>query len=213
MGEHPRHIRTELETRNSHGLEQFCDSLQERSGMRILDLAGASQQTISFVTGLGHRLYSDDMLEALDRIFGTQDAYTNQTDLRLADQFLENTLGLPANGFDGVLLWDVLQFLEPALLAAVMKRVHRLLRPGSLLFALFHAERAQHAGSGEARLEAVPSYSYRIADQRTILMLPNGRRSPAQLFNNRGLERLFQEFESVKFFLTRDALREVIVRR
>src|SRR6266849_3819395 len=140
MGEHPREVRIELETRNSHGLEQFCASLEESSGLRILDLAGASQHTISFVTGLGHRLYSDDMLEALDRIFGTQDAYSHQTDRRLAEQFLENTLSLPANGFDGVLLWDVLQFLEPALLAAVMKRLHRLLRPGSLLFALFHAE-------------------------------------------------------------------------
>jgi hypothetical protein len=33
------------------------------------------------------------------------------------------------------------------------------------------------------------------------------------VFNNRSLEKLFGKFESVKFFLTRDNLREVIVRR
>ena len=44
-------------------------------------------------------------------------------------------------------------------------------------------------------------------------MQPRGQRKPAQYFNNRDLERLFQEFASVKFFLTRDSLREVIVRR
>jgi hypothetical protein len=40
----------------------------------------------------------------------------------------------------------------------------------------------------------------------------NGLRRPAQLFNNRGLERLFGRFDSVKFFLTRERLREVIVK-
>jgi hypothetical protein len=32
------------------------------------------------------------------------------------------------------------------------------------------------------------------------------------LFNNRSLEKLFGGFESVKFFLTKDRLREVIVK-
>jgi hypothetical protein len=44
-------------------------------------------------------------------------------------------------------------------------------------------------------------------------MAARGQRKPAQIFNNRSLERLFQDFQSVKFFLTRDHLREVIVRR
>jgi hypothetical protein len=38
-------------------------------------------------------------------------------------------------------------------------------------------------------------------------------RKPSQPFNNRAIEKLFHEFGSVKFFLTRDHLREVIVRR
>jgi hypothetical protein len=38
-------------------------------------------------------------------------------------------------------------------------------------------------------------------------------RSAGQVFNNRSLEKLFGKFESVKFFLTRENLREVIVRR
>jgi hypothetical protein len=44
-------------------------------------------------------------------------------------------------------------------------------------------------------------------------MAQRSRRKPAQIFNNRNLEKLFQEFSSVKFFLTRDHLREVIVKR
>jgi hypothetical protein len=39
-----------------------------------------------------------------------------------------------------------------------------------------------------------------------------GLRRPTQLFNNRSLEKLFGEFDSVKFFLTRERLREVIIK-
>jgi len=172
--------------------------------MRILDLSGANQQTVSFVTNLGHQLYSDDMLVVLDRIFGTDDPYSRQTNRALAEQFLESTLDFPANHFDGVLVWDTLQFLESALLATVMRRLHQVLRPSSFMFALFRA--AERSGEVEV-------YSCRIGDHRTILMQSRGLRKPAQHFNNRDLERLFQEFASVKFFLTRDSLREVIVRR
>ena len=50
-------------------------------------------------------------------------------------------------------------------------------------------------------------------DAGTLLLTDRGFREPAQLFSNRAVEKLFQEFESVKFFLSRDSLREVIVRR
>ena len=171
--------------------------------MRILDMAGASQQTIAYITGLGHQLYSDDLIVTLDRIFGTEDPYANQAARSLAEQFLASSVDFPPEHFDGVLLWDTLQFLEPALLEAMIARLYAIVRPGSILFALFHEEKAT----------VVPCCSYRIADRRTIVMQPRGQRRPAQYFNNRGLERLFERFESVKFFLTRDALREVLVRR
>jgi hypothetical protein len=44
------------------------------------------------------------------------------------------------------------------------------------------------------------------------MLTPRGSRKRAQFFNNRGLEKLFQD-QTVKFFLTRDNLREIIVRR
>jgi len=72
------------------------------------------------------------------------------------------------------------------------------------MLALFHSEE---------RAETIPTYSYRISDRKTITLAPRGHRRPAQYFNNRSLEKLFHDFESVKFFLTRDHLREVIVRR
>ena len=193
-----------METRHSHGLDQFCASLDERPGLSILDLAGANQATVSFLTNYGHRLYSDDFLHQLDHCFGDGDFYENQTNPAKVSQFLDTAVSFPSRQFDGALVWDTLQFLSPALLQTVVGRLHCVLRPGSCLLAFFHAEE---------RVDTIPVYSYRISDHHQIALVLRGRRRPAQFFNNRSLEKLFQDFESVKFFLTRDHLREVIVRR
>lgn len=167
-------------------------------------MAGASQSTVSFVTSFGHRLYSDDFLHQLDACFGDGDFYENQTHPGKVERFLDGALQFEDGAFDGVLVWDALQFLTPTLLEIVVRRLHRILRPGSYMLAFFHSEE---------KVETIPTYSFRIADHRTIALVERGRRRPAQFFNNRGLEKLFQDFQSVKFFLTRDHLREVIVRR
>jgi len=196
--------KTPQETRHSHGLDQFCSSLEERPGLSILDLAGASQATISFLTNYGHKLYSDDFIHQLDLAFGDGDFYENQSNPLKAGEFLDTALNFAPGQFDGALVWDTLQFVSGSLLTTVVQKLHRVLQPGASLLAFFHAEE---------RVETIPTYSYRIADHRTISLVPRGKRKPAQFFNNRSLEKLFQDFGSVKFFLTRDHLREVIVRR
>jgi hypothetical protein len=193
------------ETRNSNGLDQFCSSLEARPGLSILDFSGASQSTISFITDYGHRLYSDDFGHQLDNCFGTTgDFYENQSNPLLVSRFLGAAMDFDDESFDGALVWDSLQFLTPTLLQNVVGRLHRILRPGSTLLAVFHADE---------RVENIPTWSYRIQDRKTVLMAHRTQRRPAQVFNNRSLEKLFQDFSSVKFFLTRDHLREVLVRR
>lgn len=196
-----------METRNSHGLEQFCSSLQERSGLAILDLAGANQHTVSFITNYGHSLYSDDFIFQLDHCFAgatEADFFENQSNPRKVEQFLDSILQFPDESFDGILVWDCLQYLMPSLLTLVVDRLRRVVRPGSSLLAIFNAEE---------KLAPVANFSFRIQDHRTLLLMPRSPRRPSQVFNNRVLEKLFQDFESVKFFLTRGQLREVIVRR
>ena len=113
-------------------------------------------------------------------------------------------LNFPEEHFDGILVWDTLQFLSAPLLETVMARLHGMLQPGGYMLAIFNAQ--EQAGP-------IPTYSFRITDNRTMGLAPRGQRAAAQFFNNRSLERLFEGFDSVKFFLTRDHLREVIVRR
>src|SRR6516225_5743422 len=60
-------------TRPSRGLEEFFRYIHGQTGLNILDLGGATQQNVSFITNLGHRLYSEDFLQILNETFGLED--------------------------------------------------------------------------------------------------------------------------------------------
>jgi 2-polyprenyl-3-methyl-5-hydroxy-6-metoxy-1,4-benzoquinol methylase len=189
-------------TRSSRGLEEFFGHIHGLSGLTLLDLGGATQQNVSFITDLGHRLYSENFLQILKETSGAE-GMADQSNPGLIDYFLRQALDYPEAHFDGVLIWDVLEYLAPPLLAAVVERLHKVVRPGAYMLAFFHAD---------DKLEAVPNYAFRIQNVKNLQLLQQGTRRPMQLFNNRSLERLFTRSDSVKFFLTKDRLREVVVR-
>ena len=101
-------------------------------------------------------------------------------------------------------MWDSLQYLSPTLLDLTVKKLHRLLAPGAMMLAFFHSDE---------KARVVPTHYYRIHDMRTLSLVDRGSRPIAQFFNNRVIEKSFAEFASVKFFITRDHLREILVQR
>ncbi|HSU60578.1 MAG TPA: class I SAM-dependent methyltransferase [Bryobacteraceae bacterium] len=191
------------QVRHSSGFEQFCSLLQSSENLSILDMAGASQANISFITGFGHRLSSDDIIGTMQQSFGS-DFFESQQAASTAQRFLEQTLTFPDEFFDGALVWDALQFLASPVLEEAVKQLLRVMRPGGLMLAFFNADE---------KATRIPIYNYRIQDSKTLLQVPRGGSQKAQHFNNRSLEKLFEHSSSLKFFLTRDSLREVIVRK
>ena len=187
-------------TRSSRGLEEFFNYIRGQSGLTILDFGGATQQNVNFITSLGHRIYSENFLQALRESFTTD---ADQSNSKRIEHFLHQALDYPERQFDAVLIWDVLEYLAPALLTAVVERLQKIVQPQSYMLAFFHSD---------DKLDAVPYYTFRIQDVNLLQVDQHGSRRPAQLFNNRSLERLFGRFESVKFFLTREQLREVIIK-
>jgi hypothetical protein len=190
-------------TRHSHGLEQFFAYIRDRSGLSILDLGETTQANVQFITSLGHKVYSEDFLRGLDTAFGPDDP-AEQSHPTSIDLFLRQNLDYDPGQFDGVLVWDVLQYLAPPLLAAVLERLQRIVKPSTYLLSMFHSQE---------RRGNLPLYTFRIHDAKTLLLTARGVRQPMQTFNNRTLEKLFHNFDSLKFFLTREQLREVIVKR
>jgi hypothetical protein len=85
------------------------------------------------------------------------------------------------------------------------------MKPGGHLLAFFHT---RDAGPD------APCYRFHITGTDTLDMqeirLPGGNKHGLRLqrvFNNRHIENLFRDFASIKFFLARDNIREVLVVR
>src|SRR5580698_6238125 len=152
-------------TRQSRGLEQFFFNIRDVVGLSVLDCAGANQDNIDFLIDLGHKVYSQDLVRNLDEAFGRD--LTEQTNPSRIDYFLRQNFEYPLESLDGVLLWDSLQFMSPALLNATVERLYDVMRPKAYLLAFFTAT--------ERELQ-VPSHSFRIADDKTILLMERGMR-------------------------------------
>ena len=116
-----------VSTRPSRGLEEFFTHIRDTTGLTILDLGGANQQNVSFITGLGHRLYTENFLQVLGDTFGGEDS-AEQSNSGQIDYFLKQAFDYEDGYFDGVLIWDVLEYLHPALLSAVVERLHKVVR-------------------------------------------------------------------------------------
>jgi hypothetical protein len=194
---------TESITRHSSGFEQFCTMLRNSEGLSILDTSGASQANVSFVTGYGHRISSDDAVGTMQQAFGN-DFWTNQQAASNAHRFLEQTFNFPEASFDGALIWDTLQFLVSPVLEDTIAKLFRVMQPGALILGFFNSDE---------KVSEVPLYNYRIQDTKTLLQTQRGTPQRCQYFNNRMLEKVFENASSVKFFLTRGAQREVLIRR
>lgn len=171
---------------------------------QVLDLGEFTQANVTQIIGLGHRLTFEDVLGLVDSVFGPGDPNQVQADVALTQRFLESVLQFPPETFDAILVWNTLEYLSRHLVDPVVERLRRVLRPGGVMLVCFRAD---------TRDQITVQQSFRIADSRTLSIHPKGHRQAAHLLTNRSVERTFERFGSVKFFLSRDAVREVIVRK
>ena len=167
--------------------------------MQILDLGSASQANVTFITGLGHKLYTEDLMRAVCLLAtaANGDGETESGD----EEFFRENLNHADGQFDGILCWDLFDFLADPLVKPLLARLHRFLKPGGTVLCFFHTGRAG---------EEVPLYQYRIRTDASLQLTCQGTRKLRRHFNNRSIENLFKNFTSLKFYLTRDNLREVI---
>jgi hypothetical protein len=204
------------QTRRSSGMSELARSLGAQEGLRILDLGPTSPSNIRYFTERGHKSYSEDLLLAsLDPALVIQDEKGN----RLLDEkrFLSENLVYPSAHFDVVFCWNLADYMDESLVKPVVGRLWTSMKPGAMLLAFFHT---RDAGAD------APCHRYHIINNETLEMHPiaanpeidrcSGARTNFRLqrvFNNRHIENLFRDFTSIKFFLARDNVREVLVVR
>jgi SAM-dependent methyltransferase len=204
-------------TRRSSGMAELARTLGVQEGLCILDIGSTSPANIRYFTEHGHKSYSEDLLLAsLDPALITQDEQGN----RILDEkrFLADNLVYPGAHFDVVFCWNLADYMDESLVKPVVARLWSALKPGGMLLAFFHT---RDAGAD------APCYRYHILnnellEMHSIVAHPEAGRGAGptrtnfrlqRVFNNRHIENLFRDFASIKFFLARDNVREVLVVR
>jgi len=202
-------------TRRSSGMGEICRLLNSQEGLCVLDMGSTSANNIRFLTGKGHKAYSEDLLRSsLDPALRIQDIAGNS--VLDSKKFLNENLVYANALFDVVLCWNLPDYMEESLVKPTIDRLWSLMKPGGYLLAFFHT---REAGPDST------CYRYHVTgtdmlEMQEVKFAPPGRpasekKSPRlqRVFNNRHIENLFRDFASIKFFLARDAIREVLVVR
>jgi SAM-dependent methyltransferase len=211
-------------SRRSSGLGELSRTWESAEALCVLDLGSTSATNIRHFTERGHRIYSEDLLTASTdpELLTTDENGAAALDSR---KFLADNLVYPAAHFDVVLCWNLPDYLDESLVKPVVGRLWSVLKPGGMLLAFFHT---RDAGPDS------PCHRFHIIgpdtlEMKRIVLRQEARRPPTgtahgvtstsdgfqlqRVFNNRHIENLFRDFASIKFFLARDNIREVLVVR
>src|ERR1700681_692184 len=206
--------------RRSSGLGELARTWESAQGLCVLDLGSTSPTNIRHFTERGHKIYSEDLLTAsTNPELLTKDEQGN--DVLDSRMFLADNLVYPAAQFDVIFCWNLPDYLDESLVKPVVGRLWSVLKPGGMLLAFFHTRdagpdspchRSHIVGADtlemkkiELRQEARRA-STGVATKATVDGFQLQR-----VFNNRHIETLFRDFASIKFFLARDNVREVLV--
>jgi SAM-dependent methyltransferase len=189
--------------RHSAGLAEFMRRIAGEEKLCVLDLGQTSPVNIPFFTQRGARVYNEDLLRA----FREKNYLVKQEDgvecLDVAKFFAEN-FDYSENQFDAILCWDIADYLPEHVVKPLVEKLHKMLKPGGTILGFFHT---QDAGPD------APYFRYHIVQNDTLELAQGPNFRLQRVFNNRHVENLFKNFSSLKFFLGRDQIREVLVIR
>jgi SAM-dependent methyltransferase len=190
-------------SRRSTGFAEFTRTLASFKDLSVLDLGPTSSANISFLTQYGGRVYNEDILRAAREAVADLKPGDGAESLDPKNFFAEN-LDHPEHRFDAILCWDIPDYLHEALVKPMVERIGSILRPKGVLLAFFHTK---DAGPD------FPYCRYHIAQGDVLELEPVPDFRLQRIFNNRHIENLFRDFSSLKFFLARDNIREVLAVR
>src|ERR1700681_1118212 len=128
-------------TRRSSGLAELTKAMSSPDPLCVLDLGSTSAANIRYLTERGHKIYSEDLLQAsTDPALITK----NEQGQVILDgrRFLADNLVYPAAQFDIVLCWNLADYMDESLVKPVVARLWSTIKPGGMLLAFFHTREA-----------------------------------------------------------------------
>jgi len=148
-------------TRVSNGLKELLWNLDGLGKGKLLDLAGVANHVEflhrarfpRFLGGCSSRMesipYRGRSPVARGRVRNREFGHDAG---RPREAFLNESLQYPKSTFDAVLLWDLLDYLEPTLAKQMVASVTELLRPAGVVFAMFHSKSRKDFSATASRI-------------------------------------------------------------
>jgi hypothetical protein len=184
----------------SKGLKRFLSALTARETPVLLDLGPVVGGNVAFFgEELGCKIVIGDLFTDLDR-------HVREDKLDALPAFLDKRFPEGDASVDGVLCWDLLDYLDRASAQVLATQLMRILRPGGALFGLF----------GTTPVAGTPKQftKYIVVDSENLehRAYPSAcaRRTVLQ---NRDIIRLFPDLKVTDSFLLKNRISEVLFRK
>ena len=158
----------------------------------VLDLGPAIGPNVSFLAGLPSKLYIADLHQTLASGPKTGGALD-----RALEHDLPSTGGRPVSV---ILIWDLLDYLEPEAIAVLGRRLEPYCDTRTLLYALVSIHREQPPAPRR----------FEIVDEETLAFEDDGGRRASPLYKEAELRRRLERFRVERTFLLRTGMQEYL---
>lgn len=182
----------------TRGLQRFLSYLAGRESPAVLDLGPVVGSNVTFFgEQLGCKIFVEDLFADVDRFLrrGAGDELP---------KFFEHRLTQPDASVDGVLCWDLFDYLEPPAAKRLARHVVRVLKPGGAVLSLF--------GTGGATNEHYTKYA--IVDPDHLEYRPyDAVRGKRPAWGSRDAIKLFDGLAVAETYLLKIRIREMLFRK
>ena len=181
-------------------LPRFLSTLGSQPQPVVVDLGPVVGSNVTFFgERFGCRIVVEDLFTDIDR-------HAREGRLDALPGFFEHRLFHEDGSVDGILCWDVFDYLERAAAGALAERLTQMLRPQGMLLAFFNTAEPP---------PAVFRYTkHLVIDQETLERRPYesacGKRRPVL---SRDVERMFTRLRVAEQFLLKARIREVLFKK
>jgi hypothetical protein len=185
-------------------LARFLAGLNARPQAVILDLGPVVGSNVNFFgEQLGCKIFVEDLSKDIDR------HVREDTLPELAPHF-SRRFPQEDGSIDGILCWDVFDYLDRPAAQALATQLTRILRPDGVLLAFFRTTEPP-AGSKPEK----PTYTRHIVvDPANVQHRPYaGARGKQKPLQNRDIQRMFEPLRITEQFLLKTNMREVLFRK
>jgi hypothetical protein len=182
----------------SKAFPKFVASLSQKDAPILLDFGPVIGSNVAFCgERLGCKLFIEDVVADVDRqIRGT-------TTEPLSTLF-EKRFSHPDASIDGILCWDVFDFLDKAAAQTLARQVVRLLRPGGAVMGFFCT----------SAVERAPFTKFEIVDEQQLRHKYHpGSGGKKQSLQNRDIIKMFDGLVVSDSFLLKSNTREMLLRK